>query len=51
VSVATLDRYFAGPVTVEALILGYGATSLPHVRKAAAVLRDLLATRQLEDVT
>jgi GntR family transcriptional regulator / MocR family aminotransferase len=44
VSVATLDRYFVGPVTVEALILGYGATSLPQVRKAAAVLRELLAT-------
>jgi hypothetical protein len=44
VSVATLDRYFVGPVTVEALILGYGATSLPQVRKAAAVLRELLTS-------
>jgi GntR family transcriptional regulator/MocR family aminotransferase len=43
VSVATLDRYFAGPVTVEGLILGYGATSLPQVRKAAAILRGVLA--------
>jgi len=42
VSVATLDRYFAGPVTVEGLILGYGATPLPQVRKAAAVLREVL---------
>jgi GntR family transcriptional regulator/MocR family aminotransferase len=42
VSVATLDRYFAGPVTVDGLILGYGATSLPQVRKAAAVLREVL---------
>jgi GntR family transcriptional regulator/MocR family aminotransferase len=42
VSVATLDRYFAGPVTLEGLILGYGATSLPQLRKAAAILRDVL---------
>jgi GntR family transcriptional regulator/MocR family aminotransferase len=45
VSVATLDRYFAGPVTVEGLILGYGATALPQVRKAAAILREVLAGR------
>jgi GntR family transcriptional regulator / MocR family aminotransferase len=43
VSVATLARYFAGPVTVEGLILGYGATPLPEVRRAAAVLREVLA--------
>jgi GntR family transcriptional regulator/MocR family aminotransferase len=45
VSVTTLDPYFAGPVTVEGLILGYGATSLPQVRKAAAILREVLAQR------
>ena len=44
VSVATLDRYFAGPVTVQGLVLGYGATTLPQVRTAAAVLREALAT-------
>jgi len=43
VSVDTLDRYFAGPVTVEGLILGYGATPLPQVRKAAAILHAVLA--------
>jgi GntR family transcriptional regulator/MocR family aminotransferase len=42
VSVTTLDHYFVGPVTVEGLILGYGATSLPQVRKAAAVLREVI---------
>jgi GntR family transcriptional regulator/MocR family aminotransferase len=41
VSVATLEHYFAGPVTVEGLILGYGATSMPDVRRAAAVLREV----------
>jgi len=43
VSVTTLDRYFAGPPAIEGLVLGYGATPLPQVRKAAAILRQVLA--------
>jgi GntR family transcriptional regulator/MocR family aminotransferase len=42
VALFTLDRYFAGPPAFEGLILGYGATSLPKVRRGASVLRDLL---------
>ena len=37
-----LDRYFAGPPTISGLILGYGATPLTQVRRAAAVLARLL---------
>jgi len=40
-----LDRYFAGPPSVSGLILGYGATPLTQVRRAAAVLATLLAGR------
>jgi GntR family transcriptional regulator/MocR family aminotransferase len=42
IRVATLERYFAGPVTIEGLILGYGATPLPQVRHAAAILRSVI---------
>jgi len=42
VSVATLERYFTGPATVEGLILGYGATPLAQVRHAAAILRAVI---------
>jgi GntR family transcriptional regulator/MocR family aminotransferase len=38
----TVDRYYAGEPTLNALILGYGATPLPHVRRAASELRALL---------
>ena len=38
----TLDRYFAGPVTTQGLILGYGAVSLTRVRRASRLLADLL---------
>ena len=38
-----LDRYFAGPPSISGLILGYGATPLTQVRRAAAVLATLLA--------
>jgi hypothetical protein len=38
-----LDRYFAGPPSVSGLILGYGATPLTQVRRAARVLATLLA--------
>jgi GntR family transcriptional regulator/MocR family aminotransferase len=39
-----LDRYFAGPPSIGGLILGYGATPLTQVRRAAAVLAALLAS-------
>ena len=39
-----LDRYFAGPPSVSGLILGYGATPLTQVRRAAKVLAALLAS-------
>ena len=42
IAVRTMDRYFAGPVTMEGLVLGYGAATLAQVRQAAAVLRDLV---------
>jgi GntR family transcriptional regulator/MocR family aminotransferase len=38
-----LDRYFEGPPSIGGLILGYGATPLTQVRRAAAVLATLLA--------
>jgi GntR family transcriptional regulator / MocR family aminotransferase len=43
VKVHTLRRYFAGPVTAQGLVLGYGGLSLAQVAAAAAVLRDVLA--------
>jgi len=43
VGLSTLDRFFAGPPSVSGLILGYGATPLTQVRRAAAVLGALLA--------
>ncbi|MDR3035330.1 MAG: PLP-dependent aminotransferase family protein [Kitasatospora sp.] len=43
VRVHTLRRYFAGPVTTQGLVLGYGGLSLAQVAAAAAVLRDVLA--------
>jgi GntR family transcriptional regulator / MocR family aminotransferase len=42
VELSTLDTYFDGPPAMNGLILGYGAASLPKVRRAARVLRDLL---------
>lgn len=43
VGLYVLDRYFAGPPSISGLILGYGATPLTQVRRAAAVLATLLA--------
>jgi GntR family transcriptional regulator/MocR family aminotransferase len=43
VGLYALDRYFAGPPSISGLILGYGATPLTQVRRAAAVLATLLA--------
>jgi GntR family transcriptional regulator / MocR family aminotransferase len=45
VAVYTLDRYFAGPTTMNGLILGYGTATLPQVRRAAAELAELLGSR------
>ena len=44
VGLYALDRYFAGPPSISGLILGYGATPLTQVRRAAAVLATLLAS-------
>jgi GntR family transcriptional regulator/MocR family aminotransferase len=43
VGLYVLDRYFVGPPSISGLILGYGATPLTQVRRAAAVLATLLA--------
>jgi GntR family transcriptional regulator / MocR family aminotransferase len=45
VALHTLDRYFAGPPSISGLVLGYGATPLTQVRRAAAILAPLLAGR------
>jgi len=42
VAIYSLDRYFAGKPTISGLILGYGTATLPQVRRAAAVLAQLL---------
>jgi GntR family transcriptional regulator / MocR family aminotransferase len=42
VRVYPLDRYFAGPLAISGLILGYGTATLPEVRTAAAKLAPLL---------
>lgn len=39
---STVDRFFAGQPTINAVMLGYGATPLSQVRRAAAVLKPLL---------
>lgn len=44
VALSKLDRYYAGPTTVNGVILGYGATPLSKVRRAAAELRALLSS-------
>jgi GntR family transcriptional regulator / MocR family aminotransferase len=41
VAVATLTRYFAGPVTVNGLVLGYGAASSGEITRACQVLAAL----------
>ena len=42
VAVATLERYFTGPVTQNALVLGYGGSSLTDVTHACATLARIL---------
>jgi GntR family transcriptional regulator/MocR family aminotransferase len=45
VAVYPLTRYFAGPPTMNGLILGYGTATLPQVRRAAAELAELVTSR------
>jgi GntR family transcriptional regulator/MocR family aminotransferase len=45
VAVATLDRYFAGPVTRNGLVLGYGCASVPEVTKGCHALAEILGYR------
>ena len=40
-----VNRYYAGPPTLNALVIGYGATPLTKLRRAAAELRILLPAR------
>lgn len=42
VGLSAVDRYFLGRPTLDAVVLGYGATSLAQVRRAAAALAPLL---------
>jgi GntR family transcriptional regulator / MocR family aminotransferase len=42
-AVATLDRYFAGPVTRNGLVLGYGGARLPDVARGCEILAGILA--------
>jgi GntR family transcriptional regulator / MocR family aminotransferase len=46
VAVATLERYFTGPVTQHALVLGYGGSSLADVTRACATLAGILRARR-----
>ncbi|HSS90520.1 MAG TPA: PLP-dependent aminotransferase family protein [Streptosporangiaceae bacterium] len=43
VAVATLARYFAGPVTVNGLVLGYGGAGSGEITRACQVLAGLAA--------
>jgi len=43
VLVSTVDRYYAGRPTLNAIVLGYGATPLPQLRQAATTLQPLLS--------
>jgi DNA-binding transcriptional MocR family regulator len=42
VAVNTLARYFAGPVTRNGLVLGYGGAPLPDVVRGCEVLAGML---------
>jgi len=42
VAVATLDRYFGGPVTMNGLVLGYGGCRLPDVARGCEILAAVL---------
>jgi DNA-binding transcriptional MocR family regulator len=43
VAVATLARYFAGPVTVNGLVLGYGGASSGEITRGCRLLAVLAA--------
>jgi len=45
VAVATLDRYFGGPVTRNGLVLGYGGARLPDVARGCEILAGVLVAR------
>ena len=42
VAVSTLERYYAGPVTRNGLVLGYGGAALPDVVRGCEVLAQIL---------
>jgi GntR family transcriptional regulator / MocR family aminotransferase len=42
VAVATLERYYAGPVTRNGLVLGYGGAALPDVVRGCGLLAGIL---------
>jgi GntR family transcriptional regulator/MocR family aminotransferase len=44
VAVATLERYFAGSVTRNGLVLGYGGARLADVARGCEILAQILAT-------
>jgi GntR family transcriptional regulator/MocR family aminotransferase len=46
VAVATLERYFAGPVTRNGLVLGYGGARLADVTRGCGILAQILASPQ-----
>src|SRR6516164_9050268 len=45
VAVATLNRYFGGPVTRNGLVLGYGGARLPDVARGCEILAGVLGAR------
>ena len=47
VAVATLARYFAGPVTVNGLVLGYGGASSDEITRAGRLLAGLAAGQEV----
>jgi GntR family transcriptional regulator / MocR family aminotransferase len=44
VAVATLERYFAGPVTRNGLVLGYGGARLADVTRGCEILAGILSS-------
>jgi GntR family transcriptional regulator / MocR family aminotransferase len=44
VAVTTLERYFAGPVTRNGLVLGYGGARLADVTRGCEILAEILAS-------
>ena len=47
VAVVTLARYFAGPVTVNGLVLGYGGASSDEITRAGRLLAGLAAGQEV----